>query len=227
MKSEVLYRGAFAMLKVTLDAGERVKAEPGAMVAKSDSIVLESKMEGGILGGLSRKLAGESLFMQSLVAKGESGEVLLAPAYLGEIADIAMTPSAPYLVQKDGFFVGSDDLTISTKTQSLSKGLFSGEGFFILRASGTGTLFVSSYGAIHAIDVPAGKDVLIDNSHLVAWPESMNYTIEKAASGWMSSITTGEGLICRFRGPGRVYLQTRNPRGFARWLIQFLPKPRT
>lgn len=214
------------MLKVAMEAGERIKAEPGAMVAKSDNIILESKMEGGLLGGLSRKLAGESLFMQSLVAKGESGEVLLAPAYLGEIADVAMTESVPYLVQKDGFFASSDELTISTKTQSLAKGLFSGEGFFILRASGTGTLFISSYGAIHPIDIPSGKDIMIDNSHLVAWPESMDYTIEKAASGWMSSITSGEGLVCRFRGPGRVYLQTRNPRGFARWLIQFLPKPR-
>lgn len=226
MKHEILYRGAFAMLKVEMEAGERIKAEPGAMVAKTDNIVLESKLEGGLLGGLSRKLAGESLFMQSLVAKGEGGEVFLAPAYLGEIADLAMTASVPYLVQKDGFFAGSDELTLSTKTQSLAKGLFSGEGFFILRASGTGTLFISSYGAIHSIDIPPGKDILIDNSHLVAWPESMDYGIEKAGSGWMSSITSGEGLVCRFRCPGRVYLQTRNPRGFARWLIQFLPKPR-
>lgn len=226
MNYEILYRGAFAMLRLEMQPGEAVKAESGAMVAKSDNIELESKLEGGLLGGLSRKLAGESLFMQSLVAKGEAGEVLLSPAYLGEIADIAMVPTEPYLLQKDGFFVGSDGLTISTKTQSFSKGLLSGEGFFILRASGAGTLFVSSYGAIHMIDVPAGKDMIIDNSHLVAWPESMHYSIEKAASGWISSITSGEGLVCRFRGPGKVYVQSRNPRGFARWLIQFLPRPR-
>jgi uncharacterized protein (TIGR00266 family) len=107
--------------------------------------------------------------------------------------------------------------------QNLTKGLFSGEGFFVLKASGVGTLFVSSFGAIHPIDLAEGQEIIIDNGHLVAWPEGMNYKIEKASSGWISSITSGEGLVCRFRGPGRVLIQTRNPGSFSGWLAGLLP----
>ncbi len=95
--------------------------------------------------------------------------------------------------------------------QDLFKGLFSREGFFVIRVSGTGTVFVSSYGAILPIDVPAGKEVFIDNGHLVAWPENMQYTLEKTSSNWISSLTSGEAIVCRFRGPGTVLIQTRKP----------------
>jgi len=134
-----------------------------------------------------------------------------------------MDGSVPYILQKDGFFAGSEGLEITTKMQNLARGIFSGEGFFVIRVSGRGTLFVSSYGAIHPFDLSEGEEIVIDNGHLVAWPESMNYTIEKASSGWVSSFTSGEGLVCRFRGPGRVLIQTRNPKGFGSWIKQFLP----
>jgi uncharacterized protein (TIGR00266 family) len=223
MDYEILYRGAFAMLKLVLQPNEAIKAESGAMVAKDDSIDMESKIEGGLMAGLARKFAGESLFFSTMTARSTAGEILLAPAYLGEIADIQLNPAEPYLLQKDGFFVATSDVTISTKTQSLAKGLFSGEGFFIMRAAGSGTLFVSSYGAIHPIIVPSGKQVIIDNAHLVAWPEAMHYSLEKAA-GWVASVTSGEGVVCRFRGPGTVYVQTRNPAGFANWLARLIAK---
>jgi len=166
-------------------------------------------------------LAGEKFFFQTLVARRGPGEVLLAHAIPGDITAIAMDGSRPYILQKDGFFAGSGPLDISTTMQNLTKGLFSGEGFFVIQVSGTGTLFVSSYGAVHPIDIPPGGEVIIDNSHLVAWPASMNYKIEKASSGWVSSITSGEALVCRFQGPGQVLIQTRAPRGFANWIRRF------
>ena len=107
--------------------------------------------------------------------------------------------------------------------QNLAKGLFSGEGFFVLNVSGRGTVFVNTYGSIHAINLEQGEEIIIDNQHLVAWPSYMNYSIEKASKGWVSSFTSGEGLVCRFRGPGPVLIQTRNPRGFGSWIQQFMP----
>jgi uncharacterized protein (TIGR00266 family) len=222
---ELLYPGAFTTLKVHLAANQRIKAEADAMVAMSSTIDVKGKMEGGVLGGLARKfLSGESFFFQELVATRGPGEALLAHAIPGDIQAIELDGSRNYSLQKDGFFAGSDTLQVSTKMQNLAKGLFSGEGFFIINVSGTGTLFVSSYGAIHPIDIPAGEEMIIDNAHLVAWPDDMQYNIEKASGGWLSSFTSGEGLVCRFRGPGRVLIQTRNPRGFGGWMQQFISK---
>lgn len=221
---QLLYPGPFATLKVWLTQGQRMKAESDAMVAMSNTIDVEGKLDGGILGGLARRfLTGEKLFFQELIAQRGPGEVLLAHAIPGEIKMIEMDGSQDYILQKDGFFASSGSIDISTKMQNLARGLFSGEGFFVMKASGQGLLFISSYGAIHEIEVPAGEEISIDNGHLVAWPDGMQYSIEKASSGWISSFTSGEAIICRFRGPGRVLIQTRNPKGFGNWLLQFIP----
>ena len=78
MKSEILYPGAFPMVRVELAEGEHIKAESGAMVASSPTIDIESKMEGGFLGALSRKLlTGEKFFFQTLRASRGSGRSLV------------------------------------------------------------------------------------------------------------------------------------------------------
>ncbi len=223
MQYELLYPGPFTMLKVSLGEGETIKAEAGAMVAMSPSIDVEGKMEGGIFKSLGRMLAGESFFFQTLAAKRGPGEVLLAHEIPGEIHPLEMNGDVSYLLQKDGFFAGSPELEINTKMQNLTKGLFSGEGFFVIKVSGKGTLFVSSYGSIHPLDLADGQEMIIDNAHLVAWPETMDYKIEKASAGWISSLTSGKGLVCLFKGPGRVLIQTRNPGGFGTWIRQFIP----
>jgi uncharacterized protein (TIGR00266 family) len=144
----------------------------------------------------------------------------------GEIAPVEVSEDRALIVQKNGFFAGTSGIEVSTKAQSISKGLFSGEGFFVVKISGKGTAFVSTYGAIHTIDIPKGEDVLIDNGHLVAWDSGMKYEIAKGASSWTSSVTAGEGLACRFYGPGRVMIQTRNPHALAAWIFPMLPIPR-
>ena len=113
MKSEILYPGAFPMVRVYLNEGETVKAESGAMVAASPTIDIESKMEGGFLGALSRKmLSGEKFFFQTLRASRGAGEVLLAPTVPGEIVLLDLDGVNEYMVQKDGFLAGAEGVKI-------------------------------------------------------------------------------------------------------------------
>ena len=224
MKSEILYPGAFPMVRVDLAAGETVKAESGAMVAAAPTIDVESKMEGGFLGALSRKmLTGEKFFFQTLRASRGAGEVLLAPTVPGDILILELDGVNEYMVQKDGFLAGAAGVKIESRIQSLSRGLLGGEGFFILKISGQGQLILNSFGAIHKIELRPEEEYIVDNSHLVAWTATTTYTIEKASAGWIASFTSGEGLVCRFRGPGVVYIQSRNPGGFGAWIRQFIP----
>ena len=127
------------------------------------------------------------------------------------------------MVQKRGFLAAEESVQIDTAVQNLAQGFFSKEGFFVLKVHGRGTVFLSSYGAIHAINLAAGEEVVVDNGHLVAWPDYMNYKIEKASNGWLSSVMSGECLVCRFRGPGVVLIQTRNPSSFAGWIRSMVP----
>ncbi|NIK76008.1 uncharacterized protein (TIGR00266 family) [Paenibacillus castaneae] len=223
MNYEIFYKGSFAMLKVNLNPGENVKAEMGAMVSMSPNIDLKGTVDGGIMRGLGRMLSGETFFFQEMTAMRGQGEVLLAPPSLGDIEAVELDGSFKLYVQKDGFLAGTSGIEVNTRMQNLSRGLLSGEGFFIVEISGRGTVFLSSYGAIHAINLSHGEEVIVDNGHLVAWPGYMNYTIEKASKGWLSSITSGEGLVCRFRGEGIVLIQSRNPKSFGTWLKKFIP----
>ncbi len=219
MSYEILYKDAFPVVKYQLKQGEQLKAESDAMIAMSSTVDITGGVEGGIVKGLTRMLAGEKFFFQYITAARGAGEVIFGHSYPGSIVDIELDGSYGLKVQKDGFLAATNGVQIDTKMQNLSQGLFSGEGFFILDVKGKGTVFLSSFGSIHPINLEAGEEVVIDNAHLVAWADHMQYTIDKASNGWMNSLMSGEMLVCKFRGPGTVLIQTRNPKGFKNWLI--------
>lgn len=224
MDYKILYQDAFPVVQVNLNRGEAVKAESDAMVAMSATLDVTGNTERGLLGGLARRmLTGESFFFQRLVASRGPGYALLGHPIPGGIIDVNLDGSYGMMVQKGGFLAAEESVEIDTAVQNLAQGFFSKEGFFVLNVHGKGTVFLSSYGAIHAINLEPNEEIVIDNGHLVAWPDYMNYKIEKASSGWFSSIASGECLVCRFRGPGVVLIQTRNPSSFAGWIRSMIP----
>ena len=219
MKYEILYQDAFPLVKCDLKNNKKIKAESDAMVAMSDTLEVNGAMNGGIIGGLARRmLTGESFFFQTIDAVRGDGSVLLGHPAPGGIIDVELDGSYSLRVQKTGFLAATDSIQVDTTMQNLAQGLFSREGFFVVKISGRGTVFLSSYGAIHAINLADNEEYIVDNGHLVAWPDYMNYKIEKASNGWISSFMSGECLVCRFRGPGVVLIQTRNPASFRQWL---------
>lgn len=224
MQYEILYGNAFSVVECELEHGESVKAESDAMISMSGALDIEGSTEGNVLGGLARKfLAGEKFFFQTIRANRGPGKVLLGPSSLGGVVDVSLDGSYHLRVQKNGFLAATSGITVETTMQNLMQGLFSREGFFVLDVHGRGTVFLSSFGAIHAINLAAGEQVVVDNGHLVAWPDYMDYKIEKAAGGWISSVISGETLVCRFTGPGVILIQTRKPEAFKQWIQGLLP----
>lgn len=148
------------------------------------------------------------------------GEVLLAPASIGDVTLLRLAgqpADTPWSVGKDAFLACTQGIHKDYKAQSLGKAMFSGEGLFVYKMSGSGLVWIGSFGAILRKDLAEGERYLIDNGHLVAW--NCKYILERASSGGLlSTVATGEGLICKFTGPGTVYLQTRNAASFAHWM---------
>lgn len=224
MHHEVVNPGSNAMIVVKLMQGESIKAEAGAMVAKSDTVTIESKIEGGFTKALKRfALGGEQFFFQTLKAETGPGEVLIAPAIPGDIKLLDLSAGQDYFLQGGSFLAALGEIHIDTKMQRLSQAIFSGEGFFVLHVTGHGLVAASAFGAVYEVEIAAGQDYIVDNGHLVAWSGDASYKIEKAAKGWLSTITSGEGLVCRFSGPGKVWLQTRNPHAFGSWIRTLVP----
>lgn len=225
MQHRVLYRPSFAMAHVELAAGESIRTESGAMVGMSPNLQLQSKMEGGFFKALGRAmLAGESMFQSTYTAQGAAGEILLAPSTPGDIMGIELQNQA-FMVQGGSWLAGSVSLNIETKFAGMSS-LIGGEGAFMVRVSGSGLLLVSSYGAIHKVVLGQGETYVVDSGHIVAFDANVRYELSKAASGLMNTITSGEGIVCRYTGPGEIYIQTRNLKAFVDAITPMLPQPR-
>jgi uncharacterized protein (TIGR00266 family) len=220
MQTEILYGPAYAAAKVTLDAGESVRAEAGAMLAMTPTLQVETSTQGGVLKGLRRSLlGGESFFMNTFTAQANGDELWLAPTMAG---DVVSWPIQSTLFVASGSFLASSAGVDVDSSWGGAKTFFSSEGLFMLKVSGQGEVIISSYGAIHAIDLQAGQTYTVDTGHLVAWTETITYNVRKVG-GWKSTFFSGEGLVCDLSGPGRIYLQTRSQEDFLGWLIPKLP----
>ncbi len=179
------------------------------MVHMSPSVTLQGKI----------KVSLKKLFTGGEMAESSytgPGLVALAPTLLGDIVTLIIDQGSTWTVGKDAMLAHTSNVVKETKSQGLGKALFSGEDLFLYRFSGEGILWLTSYGAIETKHLGQGEQHIVDNGHLVAW--NCNYAIEKAGGGSITSLKTGEGLVCRFTGPGTVYIQTRNQDEFSNWV---------
>ncbi|KAI1179183.1 tryptophan RNA-binding attenuator protein-like domain-containing protein [Nemania sp. FL0916] len=207
----ISHRDCNTIVTIQLAMGCPLSAKPGVLIAMSPTITLK----------------GEYKFsMKKLVAAGGDlghstftgpGELLLAPAPMGDITTIRMTGEESWSVGKDAYVASTQGVVRDYKRQGLGKAMFSGEGLWVHKITGVGLLWITSFGAIIRKDLVDGEKYIVDNGHLVAW--NVKYVMERVASGGIiSGFATGEGLVCKFTGPGTVFLQTRNPRAFAAYM---------
>ena len=208
---------AFTLARVAMDQGETVKAESGAMVSMSGTVDIQTSMQGGFLQAVARKvLSSESFFQNTFTAMRGPGEVTLAPALPGDIQMRELGGDS--LILQSGAYLGSDPrVQLETKWGG-ARTFFAREGLFLLRAYGTGPLLFSSYGAIVEVQVPA-SGYIVDTGHLVAFEPTLEWTVEKVG-GLKSLFFSGEGLVCRFSGSGRLWMQTRS---FDSFLGEIIP----
>ena len=162
-------------LRVDLNQGDMIHAESGAMASMSSTLELKGKARGGMLSGLMRKaLSGESFFMQEISADQGPGTVRLAPSVPGEVRVIDMANEC-WFVGDGGFLACDDEITLQTSRQKLSGALLGGTGgLFILKATGTGSLAVSAFGAITEVELNNQDELIVDNGHVVAWQDTLN-----------------------------------------------------
>ena len=222
MHYEIEHGPSYALGIVQLDPGDQFQAEAGAMVSMSDTIKMTTAVRGGLMKGLKRSLlGGESFFINTFEAQ-QAGEVTIAPSLPGDI--LALEISEPLLIQSGSFLAATPGVEIDTKWGG-GKTFFSREGLFLLRCTGSGIIFISSYGAIRLVELGAGERYTVDTGHMVAFDETVRYSVGRSG-GWKSTLFSGEGLVAKIEGPGRFYMQTRSPASFLDWLVPQLPSKR-
>jgi len=195
---------------ITLDSGETVQSEAGSMMFMEDGIAMNTEMQGGLLGGIKRKLGGESLFVTTFTNTGTGRKkVSFAAPYPGKILPVNLAETGTMICQRDAYLCSAFGIEISvTFTRRLGSGFFGGEGFILQKLSGDGYAFIHACGTIVEKMLAAGEHIRVDTGCLVAFEESVDYDIEMV-KGVKTILFGGEGLFyALLTGPGKVYLQT-------------------
>ena len=167
---------------------------------------------------------GESLIVNTFTAESSPGEIVFAAGPAGDVAYKRLENSKLFL-QRGAYLANTEGVELTGKWQG-AKGFFSGEGLVLLQASGTGDLFFNSYGAIMPIDV-AGE-FIVDTGYIVAFEDTLHYEVTVLpglglGSKMKSFFFGGEGLVCRFSGQGKVWVQTRTVNPFLTWVYPYRP----
>lgn len=210
------------LIEFTLNQGEKITAEAAAMVFIKGNLKTETRMrKGGFLKSLkAAALGGESFFVNEFIAEEDNCKLGLTGNMLGDIEVIDVNEE--FIVQSGSFVGSTADLTLDTKWQGFTKGIF-GSNLFMLKTVGTGQMFVNAWGGILRKDLQSGEKMYLDNYQLVALSSTAEYRVTKHGS-LKTTLFGGEALVLEIIGPGTVYIQTKNIMEFVRALIPFLPK---
>ncbi len=189
---EFACRPDFGYATVRLKANETIKVEASAMATMDTNIKMKTKMK----GGLGRMFTGESLFVNEFTAENGPGEIGIAPGAPGDIEHVYLENETIYL-QNSGFVAASPSLNVETKWQGLVKGFFGRDGLFLIKVSGTGSLFFSTYGAMIPIDVDGEQ--IVDNAYMVAFTEGLDYENRR-----IGGFRFEESMRRYYANPGRL-----------------------
>lgn len=215
MKYDIVSAPSYSLVELSLNDGESVIVEPGAMAWMDTTIKPKTEMKGGLFAGITRKFAGESFFLNTYTAEGGSGTIGIAPGYSGDIIVRELNNETLYM-ERGAYLCHVGNIETSATWEGFS-GTFA-EGMFGLRVSGTGLLFFGSYGDIQEVEVNGSYTV--DNGYAVAWEDNLDYSIGRSGRSIRSFIFSDQ-LICRFHGNGKLWVQTRSPRNLAAWVHPF------
>lgn len=226
MHIELLHRPGNTAAKIILRQGETCTTEAGAMIAMSGNMGITTsthkKGKSGILKALKRMVAGESLFLNHFEPESGAGELWLGTSLAGDMMNLSLDNES-LIVQGGSFLACEQGIDIDLGWQGF-KSILSGESVFWVNLKGSGQILLSSFGAIYPVEVDG--DHIVDTGHIVAFSETLNFSITKAGSSWLHSLIGGEGLVCKFSGKGTVWCQSHNPASFGAALASGL-RPRS
>ncbi|UCC86655.1 MAG: TIGR00266 family protein [Anaerolineales bacterium] len=214
-------------LDVYLNQGEAVYTESGGMAWMQGDIEMKTDTRGGLMAGLGRALAGESLFMTTYTCRSAAGLVVFTPEAPGKVLDFQLEAGQSLICQKDTFMCAEASTKLEMHfRKKLGAGLFGGEGFILQKVTGPGTIFVEIPGEVREYTLPAGKTMQVDPGHIALFEPTVSYDISRV-KGVSNVLFSGEGLfLASLEGPGRVWLQSLPLSNLAGKLAKYLPGKR-
>lgn len=226
MKHRIAHAPTFTTLEFDLDEGDVISAQPGCMLGMTTGLEVTAgagthmKGSGGLGRAARSMLAGESFFTANYRAKRNGERLLLAPGDMGEVRGLEVKEGTHYFISAGAFLACTSGVQLSIEYAGV-KGLMATRGLFLMRTTGEGTAFISSFGAFVEQPLAEGERFVLDNRYIVAFTDTVRYELVKVTDSLKHSYFSGEGLVNRFTGPGSLLYQTRGRpgRGFLRGIL--------
>jgi uncharacterized protein (TIGR00266 family) len=189
------------------------------------NIAMETNTKGGVMAGLGRALAGESLFLTTYTCRSPDGLIIFTPEVPGKVIDVELAPGQNLICQKDSFMCAQDSVTLTMHfRKKLGAGLFGGEGFILQKLTGPGMAFIEIPGEVRSYDLPANAVIRVDPGHIAMFEPTVTYDITRV-KGLKNIFFSGEGLfLATLKGPGKVWLQSLPLSNLAAKLSRYLPQ---
>lgn len=193
----------------TLEDGETMITEKGAMSWMSPNMKMETISNGGIGKMFGRAFSGESMFVNRYTSQGGNGLIAFASSFPGSIRAFEIGPGQEIVAQKSAFLASTAGVELSVFFQKrAASGFFGGEGFIMQKLSGNGIVFLEFDGYIKEYELAPGQQIIIDTGYLAAMTQSCTIDIQ-TVPGVKNMLFGGEGMFNTVvTGPGRVWLQS-------------------
>lgn len=209
-------------VEVSLSKGESMFTQSGGMFYQTEGIRMDTNTKGGLLKGIGRMFAGESMFMATYTAT-QDAKIAFASTVPGSIIPINVSEGS-FTIQKGAFLAAESSVDLRTTfNKKLGTGFFGGEGFILQELSGKGIAFLEVDGDAIEMNLAPGEVVKIDTGNLVGFEDTVKYEVEMV-KGFGNVLFGGEGLfLTKLTGPGQVVLQTMNMNEFALRIRSYIP----
>jgi len=219
-----IYGTSLQSVDILLTEGESLYSESGGMAWMRGNIEMKTNTKGGLMAGLGRKLAGESLFLTTYSCRKGKGLVAFTPEAPGAVIDVQLAPGQSLICQRDAFMCAEESVKLEMHfRKKLGAGLFGGEGFILQKVTGPGTVFFEIPGEAREVTLAAGEKLQVDPGHIALFEPTAQYDIT-TVKGLKNVLFSGEGLfLALMTGPGKVWLQTLPLSNLAHKLARYLP----
>jgi uncharacterized protein (AIM24 family) len=198
VKFEVVEKETLKFLKADFE-NSAVRYESGGMYYMQGNLDLEANLPSA--GGFLKSMVTRESVVKPVI-RG-SGTVWFEPTF-GNFTVMDLKGDE-WILDKGAYYASEMGIEIGSFTNKSISGLFSGEGFFQTKVSGSGKVVILSNGPLETIELNNGK-LVVDGSFAVARQSSVQLTVSKANKGIFGSMISGEGIVSTFTGTGKVLI---------------------
>jgi len=174
-----------------------------------EGIEMKTSTNGGIMKGIGRAFAGESIFMNIFTAERDNAEIAFSSCFPGKILEFNLQEGQSIIAQKRSLLFAESTVDIAMQfRKKIGAGFFGGEGFIMQKITGPGRVFLEIDGEVVQKELQAGEKLRVDNGYVAAMTQNVDLDIQMV-KGLKNIVLGGEGLfLTTLEGPGTVWLQT-------------------